>query len=125
MQTISGQYLNIKLMGIQIYTKVSQNLPKILKKPSKFTKNIEKSFKIYQKYWKILQITGKFGLRHQKQYIMTYCCRNSMEGTLIQYNGQKTVSRTTPAIPIINPMLHCCMFMPNQTIQRALKRTLL
>ena len=28
-------------------------------------------------------------------------------------------------IPIINPMLHCCMFMPNQTIQRALKRTLL
>ena len=32
----------------QIYTKVSQNLPKILENPSKLTKNNEKSFKIDQ-----------------------------------------------------------------------------
>ena len=40
---------------------------------------------------------GKFGLRPGKQYIMSYCYRNSMEGALVQYNGQKTVSRNTPA----------------------------
>jgi len=55
-----------------------------MENPSKLTKNNEKSFKI-----------------DQKQYIMTYCCRNSMEGTLIQYTGQKTVSRITPAYYMI------------------------
>ena len=62
------------------------------------TKNIGKFFKNDLKYWKILQTKGKFGLRPQKQYIMTYCYRNSMEGALIQYTGQKTVSSITPAI---------------------------
>ena len=62
----------------------------------KLTKNIGKSFKIDQKYQKILQIIEKFGLRKQKQYIVTYCCRNRMEGDLIQYTGQKTVLHITP-----------------------------
>ena len=88
--------VNIQTKVMGIFTRVSQKLPKLLENPPKLTKNIGKSFKIDQKYWKILQIIGKFGLRPEKQYIMTYCCRNSMEVAPIQYTGQKTVLRITP-----------------------------
>ena len=56
--------------------------------------------------WNYFQIIEKLGLRPQNQYIMTCCCRNSMEGALIQNIGQKAVSRITPDA-YNNPPLVC------------------
>ena len=70
----------LQLYSIIFFFAVSKSKPKILENLSKLTKSIGKSL----------------GLRPQKQYIMTYCCRNSTEGALLQYTGQKRVLRITP-----------------------------